>query len=33
MASTQAYRDGGLYIEWNLRLACARCNYSRGARP
>ena len=26
------YKLGGLYIEWNLRLACRMCNQSRGAR-
>lgn len=26
------YRDGGLYIEWNLQLACAKCNARKGAR-
>ena len=26
------YRDGGLYIEWNLQLTCCACNMSKGAK-
>lgn len=26
------YRDGGLYVEWNLQLACVSCNMRKGAR-
>ena len=26
------YRAGGIYIEWNLRLACVYCNASKGAK-
>ena len=26
------YRLGGIYIEWNLQVACCGCNASKGAR-
>jgi 5-methylcytosine-specific restriction endonuclease McrA len=26
------YKHGGIYIEWNLRVACCWCNAAKGAR-